>query len=532
MSWATQIETAAFAAAMFNRLEVHTATASTGLVDAIEDLRGDIVGERATDAQGAVGDFRDLIATALESDTIGAVLDPLFRQVAEDITSTVNPDGSIDRVWEDVYDYAHANGHAFRSSFASAGASLGTPSADGANTGNGEVVRVTVDENGYTLDGWFADDYTLTCVSDARTIGRVGQEVFRLEGEAAARDGLKIAGTGLDQLITSMDGRTSQNLVKNPSWDSSTSTATVGSPAAPTALDGWTVTGSLSNLRIDLDTYYIATPGAPRNAGLRFVADETISQDLVSVNGASFDPDAPYVVGWAQRRENAATGTMTVTLGGVSKAVTIGSESDDAWTWHWLVASPGANNWLKNFNANALTLSFALASLATDEIVLDHIVAGPMTRVGRFGDTRSGRGSMGQYIAIRSGTTPWLKDDSYTWTDAEPTTRSTNSYWVKRRGRGYLPNRAAATEITASGGRTFTFAASGNTCTLSSGDLTTEGYYVGMSVTFADTANNNVTLIATAVTATVLTFASGITDESAISATATINAVASVADKT
>lgn len=533
MTWATQMETVAFAAAMFNRLEVHTSTASTGLLDAIDDLRGDIVGERATDAHDAIGDFRSLIAQALDPGQVQSVMDPLLRQVAEDITTSPNPDGDLAQVWEDLYDYAHTNSHSVESSFASAGASLGTPSAGGGNTGNGDVVRVTVDENGYTLDGWFSDDYTLTCIEDARELGSVGQEVFRLEGEAAARDGLSLAGSGLDELITSMDSRTAQALIRNPSFDASTSTAAVGTPASPTALDGWTVAGSLSNLQIDLDTYYIATPGAPRNAGLRFTANETISQDLVAINGARFDPDVPYVVGFAMRRENSATGTMTATLGGVSRAITIGSQSDDAWTWFWLVSSPGQNNWFKNFNGNSLTLTFALTSLAVDQIVIDHIVAGPMTRVGRFGDPRTGRGSMGQYIAIRSGTTPWVRDDVFTWTDdGEPTTRATNSYWFRRGALGYLPNRADATQVTASGGRTLTFTNSTSTITASSGDFASDGYYAGMTLTVAGTSNNNGSFTISSVTATTIVTVEALTDEGPLSSTATLDAAPSVADKT
>lgn len=64
------------------------------------------------------------------------------------------------------------------------------------------------------------------------------------------------------------------------------------------------------------------------------------------------------------------------------------------------------------------------------------------------------------------------------------------------------------------GSPTLTFDSVGHTVTRSRGSWLTDGFRVGDSVTFVGTASNNVTKTITVLTATVMTFASGLVDES------------------
>lgn len=83
-----------------------------------------------------------------------------------------------------------------------------------------------------------------------------------------------------------------------------------------------------------------------------------------------------------------------------------------------------------------------------------------------------------------------------------------------------------ATQVTASGGRTLTFAATGGTITASSGDFTGESFHPGMTLTVAGTTSNNGDYTIDSVTATVITVSSSDTlvDEGPLSATATLDA--------
>jgi hypothetical protein len=76
--------------------------------------------------------------------------------------------------------------------------------------------------------------------------------------------------------------------------------------------------------------------------------------------------------------------------------------------------------------------------------------------------------------------------------------------------------------LTASGGRTLTFATAGDTITASSGSFHTDGYAIGDKLIVSGTTSNNGTLTITTLTATVITVAENLVDEGPLSATATI----------
>lgn len=89
-----------------------------------------------------------------------------------------------------------------------------------------------------------------------------------------------------------------------------------------------------------------------------------------------------------------------------------------------------------------------------------------------------------------------------------------------------------ATQITASGARTFEFDEDASTLTLSSGSLLTDGYHDNMEITLAGTASNNGTFLASSVSATVITidtdadtdlYSVAFTDEGPLGATATLD---------
>ena len=75
-----------------------------------------------------------------------------------------------------------------------------------------------------------------------------------------------------------------------------------------------------------------------------------------------------------------------------------------------------------------------------------------------------------------------------------------------------LVNETIAT-ATITGRTGLVFAASGNTVTRSAGSWITDGFAVGQSVSYTGTVSNNVTLPITALSATVMTFASGLANE-------------------
>ena len=84
----------------------------------------------------------------------------------------------------------------------------------------------------------------------------------------------------------------------------------------------------------------------------------------------------------------------------------------------------------------------------------------------------------------------------------------------------------SATSVTASVGRTLTFAASGATVTASTGSFVSDGYAVGMTLTVTGSSSNNGTSTITVVSALVLTVSGTFVNEGPLSATAALAGVA------
>ena len=359
----------------------------------------------------------------------------LMPQFANSIGSVAKNPGVQ---YRDLFDYFETNSESLNSrdfTFAPIPAFTGT--------GDGTLTRITIDEFGHSMEGWFADTYTAKCTRDANQAGRQFEEQITIEGTELAPNELRRTGSGVGRVLTAQSIRNSERLVVNPGWDSFTGPAVVGSPASPLTLQGWTPAGSLTNLQIDLDLVYRDDPGQARSASLEFLADETITQNLITVRQASFSDDLPYLNRFAVYRKAGATGTLTVTLGAVSRVITIGTLANNAWTVLDLVATPGTDNWYRAFKLNDLSLSFAVTTLAVGTIHLDTNILVPFTKTGGTGN---GRGTMGQYFVVTAGQVPFLRDDVTSFTDTEGGTRGVNQYWLAVADRGYLPSNNAGGE--------------------------------------------------------------------------------------
>jgi hypothetical protein len=314
--------------------------------------------------------------------------------------------------------------------------------------------------------------------------------------------------------------------VQNPSFDVTGVSADNTTPASTTSMAHWILSAAASFKHRSAAGYTFASyPGEPATPyGLEFVASGNLSQVIADENqGAAFSKVAPYFVGIRWKRLASATGTLKLALGSQEVSVSIASGTNGVWNHLYLPLDE--NLFFQNFNEADLAIVVTVETLATGTVVVDHIVCQQMIDVdGTF------------YLPV-GGDDPFLVDDEFTWTDSDGGTRAIFALMLFLAfGReGWLPGVSPATQVTAAGGRTLTFANSGgsDTITASGGSFISDGYKVGMKVTIAGTSSNNMTTGKLAgVTATVLTFGSdtSLTNEGPLNATATLNAVASIAE--
>lgn len=442
-----------FACSVLNRLEVYTATSSTGLVAQLEAYRNDIEGDYAQAARTSIARTASNVNLPLTKAGARALILPILEQMAVAINHP-NPKDSIENLHQALFDYM--NGTAAQTINDSEDTIDTTYVAGGSNVGNGEVIVLTVDESNNKLGGWITDTWTLDCVADARQLGELHKEQWKFYGTDRRGDNLDFTGTGLVvNGLRTIAADLSEPYVKNASWNQATidgSTLTV--------LPSWTAeTGPAigTNLSINTTVVYRTSPGDAQNRALQFNATENVYQDLVDTGGARINPNRPYLMDVGVAKTGTPTGTMSIRIsdtlgsGGVAATLAHGAMTGSG-TYDRLRIAIGQNCWPLNFNANTLKIQIELTSGASIDasnyFTVDDLIFTEFSRLGRYGDGREGRGSMGIYAAILGGSTPFVKGDTFAGTgDALGGTRGVIHWAYSKVAQiGYLPLQTGGTE--------------------------------------------------------------------------------------
>lgn len=402
---------------------------------------------------------------------------------------------------------------------------FGSVSAGGSNTGSGTVRRLTADENSFDLEAAHADTKTIKCVADANTGALRHEEVFEIRGKNADVDLLPFgsgSGSGLafrGGRVRSLSSRDS--VVRNPAWQKRT-VATEPAASTPYTLTAndtitdWTATDN-TQIDLDIDTTYRGAPGITTPTSLVLNGNVTLTQDFNDANIA-LDPNTPYWYQLAWQRRSSCDGTLALRVGAQSISVDVSTGTNGV--WNLLVPTLGSANWPANIVESDADIDIQLSSNTTGNVVLGPVIVAPMFPFD------------GLWYAIVGGATPFLLDDSFTFADSIASDSKIQKWLFLAFGR-YLPHVAAATQITASGGRTLTFNnANPDTVTASSGSFVSDGYKAGMYLTVANSASNDGTYLINTVAATTITLdaSESLTAEGPVSATVTLDATAHISD--
>jgi hypothetical protein len=177
-----------------------------------------------------------------------------------------------------------------------------------------------------------------------------------------------------------------------------------GTLAAPTSIPGWTPTGGIGNFElVESPTYRSSTEEGDTPRALKFTTNDILVQNF-NVNSVSFNPNVPYYlqIAW-NRSEGTGDGTLSLMLGSQTESVALAAQSG----WQILRIALGTKNWFQNWNQEDPTVSIQLASNTTGYVLVDDVVLAPFTNFD------------GGWYALVGGTTPFLYDDIFTFTDTE-----------------------------------------------------------------------------------------------------------------
>lgn len=409
-----------YALLMAEELDKTASKYSPNYLDMEQDLLNAAQQDYAPEMAQGAAQMRARYAAVLAAGTLRPVLDPMFRTYGRIIDS---PATDVDTILADLYQYFIDNHYEVYSR----NLSYGTVSSN-TGTGSGSVFRLTVDENGYTLENTSPDTRKIECIADARSGAVKHEEIFRLAGIAPGRDLLDVsrgAGTGKQTNLQAISARTS--LLRNASFSAYSGTA-----AVPTAISNWTA-GTIGSLAVDTSNYYRDFNGDTTPAALQF-SDNTYVEQVFSTTNLAFNPNRPYFLSVMYNREvGTGDGTLTLQMGNSTVSVALVAQTG----WNMLMLPMTSDVWFKNFNNGTLSVKITLASNTTGTVLIDDVILSQMSEYD------------GCYYTIVGGATAFLKDDFFTVSDTDGVTTSDGliNKWLWRVYNRYLPS---TTDISAS----------------------------------------------------------------------------------
>ncbi len=392
---------------------IESGTSLVGLVDSYVQAL-----ETATPGIAAQfpSSMRSNLAALISPSVVAAAFAPHLEDYAAVLAVPYEgPEAFIGRLYRYMYDNSEdVNGR---------GISFGTPAAASANVGTGTMYRVTTDAYGFPIESGILATEAFEAYCDVDQLGTSRhEESFTLRGGPASPDGLERKGSGLVTTIRSLSCRDS--LLQNAGFADGTSGSDITS---------WTVaSGSVANTALDTTNVYRGAEGITATS-LRLNTSTISLQQKIHTIGIDFDPSVPYMyrIAW-NRSVGTGAGTLAIALGSKSNSVVASAQS--GWQLLLVVATPGQNNWSRNFYEDDLDITITWTYTSGYVLIADAILA-PFQRLGN-----------GSFAQVIGGATPFAVGDKFTWTDTIASD-SKVQFWLQRGFPGlYLPSQSDASE--------------------------------------------------------------------------------------
>lgn len=306
-------------------------------------------------------------------------------------------------------------------------------------TGDGDLGRLTVDENGFNLEACTVEKKLFRCIADQNSGVEEHAEVFEVIGEASSFDSVLRpsfgSGASANTTIVSRNAGSGAggSVLTNSSFSQYDSSAT-------NVFSGWTdATAIASTLDQDTVNFYRSHPGSQTDASLEItggLGTVTLKQTLSAMRVRRLDPDTPYQfrVMVNPTIGTASGGTVTIKCGSNSKDVSIAALSAG---WNELILDFDRNLWFREFNEDPFDVEIEWSSSTSGTLLFDDAIFAPLELID------------GTYWFLRGNDathTSWLVDDVLAVTDTGglPATAKLQ-YWLMVAGFGYLPSNPTPT---------------------------------------------------------------------------------------
>lgn len=322
---------------------------ATNLIALIATYEASYGGDFIRPAEAAIQQCRAAVAGILTPAYIQSVLTPWLQQYMLSVIGNTNLTNT-QAILQQLYVYMAQNHLAVQSRAITYGTPTAINSVTGvANSGNGQIIRLTRDQWNYPIENIWPDQKIAQCIQDSQTGSKLGQEVFSVNSSTPYVDQIKRSGSGLSSIFTARTTDDNNPGLFNASFDQWSSAT--GLASAPNGLTNWTSLNGDSSSFYTLDNvnYYRVAPSvtAATSYSLNMVASNTFSQ-LLSLKGTRLNQATPYILAVIWNSQiNGATGTLTARMGNVGTSVSV----NGATGWNvTLVPNPiGQGAWPKQF---------------------------------------------------------------------------------------------------------------------------------------------------------------------------------------
>lgn len=377
--------------------------------------------------------YRATLSSLIDSSTARGMLDPVLFEYGRIITDFGGAYTTADELSVALYDWFVTNGTTIQSRAITYDTSA---TAGGSNVGGGggsEMSRLTVDAQGYNIEACHVEKKIWKCVQDQNSGVSEHAEVWECQGAAPPPDAILRGsfGSGLpagNQIRSHHTGSgTGGSLLSNSSFSQ------YGASDTP-KFTRWTETAGGANIAQDTTNYYRSYPGSTTNASLRINGgggQTLIKQPLSDMRVSSLDPNVPYFcrLMWNRQIGSGSGGTLTLRMGNRSASVTPSAQTG----WQELLIAPGTASWFENFNEDPFDIEIEWDGTGTSGyLLIDDVIFAPWDQVD------------GTYWFLRlnhTTATPWLRDDTLTFTDTGGAAGTGKiQWWFWTAGLGYLPS--------------------------------------------------------------------------------------------
>ena len=410
---------------LFEELDKFANANSDNFLGIQDSLTQSYEGEYVAQKVAAVGALRKSLNAMLTPEAVQRSLVPHLRELSRLFSNA--PYRSAPEALREMAIYMAANSKTFEDpSF-----TYDTIAADGGNTGNGVINRLTVDQAGNDLVGVPLVLHEAECVSQQGQTPRF-EEVLRFRGNGDNPDFLEVGDFKQEALMKSLSARASRTFLNNPtftSWGGSTypTASTPSTAAAVTDVSNWTL-DSAADAQLTIDTTYRQLHGetAAKTTAVEFTDNNALTQVFADERNPKFDEFVPMHLEMPVYRKSSCDGTWRITLGGVTVNTTMSGLNNSA--WNRVVYTIGANSWLKSWaTADQPSLKIELTGRSTGSALVGEVTFAPFQLFN------------GLYYAPVAGATPYMLGDKFTWTPSV-SARGIIVYWLLFRSRWGFDN--------------------------------------------------------------------------------------------